>query len=134
MTLPPTDGLTLVLLIPALSAGLLVLLPGYRTSARLNVLSSILTLMASISLFWHRPEPGLLLHVDDLNIVFVILNTFVGFTTSVFSASYIGHELETGRLASNYLRFYHAMYQALLIFEMNLALLANLRTSRGSCT
>ena len=124
MTLPPTDGLTLVLLIPALSAGLLVLLPGYRTSARLNVLSSLLTLMASISLFWHRPEPGLLLHVDDLNIVFVILNTFVGFTTSVFSASYIGHELETGRLASNYLRFYHAMYQA-LIFEMNLALLAN---------
>ena len=119
MTLPPTDGLTLVLL-PCLSAGLLVLLPGYRTTARLNVLSSLVTLMAAISLFWHRPEPGLLLHVDDLNIVFVALNTFVGFTTSVFSASYIGHELETGRLAPKYLRFYHAMYQALM-FEMNRA-------------
>ena len=36
--------------------------------------------------------------IDDLNVVFIVLNTFVGFTTSAFSASYIGHELETGRL------------------------------------
>ena len=53
-----------------------------------------------------------------------MLNTFVGFTTSVFSASYIGHELETGRLTPAYLRFYHAMYQTLM-FAMNLALVAN---------
>jgi hydrogenase-4 component F len=54
----------------------------------------------------------------------VVLNTFVGFTTAVFSASYIGHELATGRLTPAYLRFYHAMYQVLM-FAMNLALLAN---------
>ena len=53
-----------------------------------------------------------------------MLGTFVGFTTSVFSASYIGHELEIGRLTPAYLRFYHAMYQVLM-FAMNLALLAN---------
>jgi len=62
--------------------------------------------------------------VDDVNIVFIILNTFVGFTTSVFSASYIAHELEIGRLTPASLRFYHAMYQALLA-AMNLALMAN---------
>jgi hydrogenase-4 component F len=62
--------------------------------------------------------------VDDLNIVFVVLNTFVAFTTSVFSASYIAHELETGRLTETHLRFYHTMYQVLL-GAMNLALLAN---------
>src|SRR5262249_34502029 len=62
--------------------------------------------------------------VDDLNNVFIVLTTFVGFTTSVFSASYIGHELETGRLTPRFLRFYHAMYQ-LLMFAMNLALVAN---------
>jgi hydrogenase-4 component F len=62
--------------------------------------------------------------VDDLNIVFVALNTFIGFTASLFSASYIGHELSTGRLTAMHLRFYHAMYQVLL-FAMNLALLAN---------
>jgi hydrogenase-4 component F len=120
----PHDGLTLVLVIPAVSAALLALLPGYIATARLNVLASFLTLLAALSLFWQRPEPGLLLHVDDLNIVFVVLNTFVGFTTSAFSASYIAHELETGRLTPAYLRFYHAMYQALM-FEMNLALVAN---------
>jgi hydrogenase-4 component F len=48
----------------------------------------------------------------------------VGFTTSVFSASYIDHELEAGRLTPAYLRFYHGMYQVLL-FGMNLALVAN---------
>ena len=71
-----------------------------------------------------RPEPGLFLIVDDVNVVFIVLNTFVGFTTSVFSGSYIAHELETGRLTHVYLRFYHAMYQTLM-FAMNLALLAN---------
>ena len=53
-----------------------------------------------------------------------MLNTFVGFTTSVFSASYIAHEIETGRLTPAHLRFYHAMYQVLM-FSMNLALVAN---------
>ena len=52
------------------------------------------------------------------------LTTFVAFTTSVFSASYIAHELEIGRLTPVQLRFYHAMYQ-ILMFAMNLALIAN---------
>ena len=71
-----------------------------------------------------RPAPGQFLLVDDLNVFLIVLNTFVGFTTSAFSASYIAHELETGRLTRAYLRFYHAMYQ-MLMFAMNLALLAN---------
>ena len=62
--------------------------------------------------------------VDDLNNVFIVLTTFVGFTTSVFSASYIEHELETGRLTPTFLRFYHAMYQVLM-FALNLALVTN---------
>src|SRR5207302_9868948 len=68
--------------------------------------------------------PNNLLLVDDFNIYLVVLNTFVGFTTSVFSASYIGHELENGRLTPVYLRFYHGMYQSMM-FAMNLALVAN---------
>ena len=101
------------------------MLPGYRVSARLNVAATFATLMAALSLFIvERPAPGSYLLVDDLNIVFIALTTFVAFTTSVFSASYIAHELEIGRLTPTYLRFYHAMYQ-LLMFAMNLALLAN---------
>ncbi|HNB27826.1 MAG TPA: hydrogenase 4 subunit F, partial [Alphaproteobacteria bacterium] len=113
-----------ILLIPLGAAFVLALLPGYRLTAALNVLASLATLLAALSLFIARPAEGQLLFVDDLNIVFIVLNTLVGFTTSLFSASYIAHELETGRLTPAYLRFYHAMYQAMM-FGMNLALLAN---------
>jgi hydrogenase-4 component F len=118
------DALTAVLLIPAAAAMVLALLPGYWLSARLNVLASFATLLAALSLLFDRPQPGTYLFVDDLNIVFVLLSTFVGFTSSAFSASYIGHELEIGRLTARYLRFYHAMYQTLM-FAMNLGLVAN---------
>ena len=122
ITLTPV---ALVLLVPLVAGALLALLPGYRLTARLNVAAALATLLAAASLLVApRPEPGSYLLIDDLNIVFIVLNTFVGFTTSVFSASYIAHELETGRLTPVYLRFYHAMYQALM-FAMNLALLAN---------
>jgi hydrogenase-4 component F len=118
------DAVSAILLIPLVAVFVLALLPGYRVTALLNVLASLLTLLVALSLFVVRPEQGQLLFVDDLNVVFIALNTLVGFTTSVFSASYIAHELETGRLTPTYLRFYHAMYQAMM-FGMNLALLAN---------
>jgi hydrogenase-4 component F len=124
MTFAGVDALDAVLLIPVGAAGLLALLPGYLLSSRLNVMASLLTLAAAVMLLFVRPPPGPYLQIDDLNVVFIVLNTFVGFTTSVFSASYIAHELETGRLTPGYLRFYHAMYQ-LMMFGMNLALVAN---------
>jgi hydrogenase-4 component F len=114
-----------VLVIPVVAAAVLAALPGYRIAARLNVLASLLTLLAALALFvTERPETGNYLFVDDLNIVFIVLNTFVGFTASLFSASYIAHELETGRLTPVNLRFYHAMYQ-IMMFGMNLAFVAN---------
>jgi hydrogenase-4 component F len=113
-----------ILLIPALAAALLAVMPDDRTSARLNVVASLLTLACALVLLVERPAPGPFLIVDDLNVVFIVLSTLVGFTTSVFSASYIAHELEVGHLTPAYLRFYHAMYQ-LLMFGMNLALLSN---------
>src|SRR5467141_3250608 len=119
------DAVAAVLLIPIGSAALLAILPGYRLTARLNVVASLATFLAALSLLMiERPQPTPYLFVDDLNIVFVVLATFVGFTTSAFSASYIGHELEIGRLTPRYLRFYHAMYQTLM-FAMNLGLVAN---------
>jgi hydrogenase-4 component F len=119
-----TLAVAAVLIVPASAAALLALLPGYRLSARLNVAASLTTFLAALALFAARPAPTQLLLIDDLNVVFIALNTFVAFTTSVFSASYIGHELATGRLTPTYLRFYHAMYQTLM-FAMNLALVAN---------
>jgi hydrogenase-4 component F len=124
MTDPGSFFVAAVLVIPAVSAGLLALLPDDRTTARLNALATFLTFVSAAVLFVERPAAGHYLIVDDLNVVFIVLSTFVGFTTSVFSGSYIAHELETGRLTPTYLRFYHAMYQ-MLMFGMNLALLSN---------
>ncbi|MBI1203331.1 MAG: hydrogenase 4 subunit F [Rhodopseudomonas sp.] len=121
MTFDALDG---VLLIPAASACLLAALPGYRLTSRLNMLAAFLTFATACSLFVVEPTTGSYLLVDDLNKVFIVLTTFVSFTTSAFSASYIGHEIEIGRLKLGYVRFYHAMYQVLM-FAMNLALVAN---------
>jgi hydrogenase-4 component F len=118
------DPVTGILLTPIVAAAILVVLPGYRLGAVLNTLASLASLLFAMTLLWHRPATTPYLLVDDLNIVFVLLNCFVGFTTSSFSASYIGHEIQIGKLTLTNIRFYHAMFQ-IMLFGMNLALLAN---------
>jgi len=113
-----------MLALPLATAAILAVLPFYRLGARINVAVTFCTFLLSLTLIGARPEAGRYLLVDDLNISLIVLTTFVGFTTSAFSASYIAHELETGRMQPAHLRFYHAMYQVLM-FAMNLALLAN---------
>ncbi len=124
MSDPGSVVLIAILAIPAAAAAVLALLPDDRTSAWINALASFLTLACAAVLLVERPAPGPFLIVDDLNVVFIVLSTFVAFTTSVFSGTYIAHELEVGKLTPTYLRFYHAMYQTLM-FGMNLALLSN---------
>ncbi len=118
------DALEAILLIPAAAAGVLAVFPSYKLTARLNVLAAFLTFATALSLFAVEPSSGQYLLLDDLNRVFIALTTLIGFTTSLFSASYIGHEIAIGRLTPILIRFYHAMYQVLM-FAMNLALVAN---------
>lgn len=113
-----------VLGVPVVAAATLATISSYRLSAAVNSIASLITLIAAASFLAIKPEPGTLLFIDDLNIVFIVVNAFVGFTTSVFSASYIGHEIDSGRLTRNHIRFYHAMFQAMM-FGMNLALVSN---------
>jgi hydrogenase-4 component F len=125
MNLAAFNPVLAVVLIPIGAAALLAALPGYRLTARLNVVACLATFVSAVLLLiLPRPTPGPYVLVDDLNIVFIVLNSFVGLTTSIFSASYIAHELETGRLTPAYLRFYHAMYQTMM-FGMNLAFMSN---------
>src|SRR5689334_15429978 len=121
MIADPVSG---ILLTPLFAAAILAILPGYRIGAALNVIACLAWLLFGLTLLWMRPPTSAYLRVDDLNIVFVLLTCFVGLTTSAFSASYIGHEIHTGRLTLTNLRFYHAMFQVMM-FGMNLALLAN---------
>jgi len=124
MILDVGQAMTAVLAIPATAALVLVLIPGYRLPAALNFLACAATFLSALTLLSGTGATGDYLFVDDLNVVFVVLSTFVGLTTSAFSASYIGHEIAVGKLRPAFVRFYHAMYQALM-FAMNLALLAN---------
>ena len=112
------------LVIPAAAIPILALVSGYRLGAALNILACALTLGAAVALlFTEHPRSDLII-IDDFNIFLIILTTFVGFTTSIFSATYLAHEIETGRLTPLFLRFYHAMYQTLM-GAMNVALVAN---------
>jgi len=92
--------------------------------ARLNALACALTFLCTLPLLTGAARIDRYLFVDDLNAVFLVLTTFVGMTTAAYSASYLGYEIESGRLKLSYARFYHAMYQAMM-FAMNLALLAD---------
>jgi len=124
MSDPGAIALWAVLGVPVAAAAVLALPLGYRLGARLNTLAALLTFLAAVALIGARPAPGPYLQVDDFSLYLVVLTTFVGFTTAVFSASYIDHELDVGNLTPVYVRFYHAMYQV-LIFAMALALTAN---------
>jgi hydrogenase-4 component F len=117
----PLDAL---LWIPAIAVPLLAAIPNYRLGAALNVIASGLTFVAGVSLLFAPRARSDVLIIDDFNIFLVMVTTFVAFTTSIFSASYIGHEIETGRLTPIFLRFYHALYQA-MIGAMDVALVAN---------
>ena len=112
------------LIIPAIAIPILALVSGYRLGAALNILACALTLSAAAALLFTEHPRSDLIVIDDFNVFLIILTTFVGFTTSIFSATYLAHEIEIGRLTPLFLRFYHAMYQALMC-AMNVALVAN---------
>jgi hydrogenase-4 component F len=114
----------LLLIIPAIAVPVLALISSYRLGAALNVIACGLVLAAAVALLFTTHPRGDLIIIDDFNIFLLILTAFVGFTTSIFSATYIAHEIESGKLTPAFLRFYHAMYQAMM-GAMNLALVSN---------
>src|SRR5205823_10984519 len=86
--------LAAILAVPVLGAALLAFMSDDRKSAWLNAFVSFLTFLCALALLIERPAQGPFLIVDDLNVVFILISTLVAFTTSVFSATYIAHELE----------------------------------------
>jgi len=117
-------ALYLILLVPSIGIVLLAFTSHYRIGAWLNVALSAAAFSGACLLFSTPMVSGKFFLVDSFNIFLVVLNSFVGFTTSIFSASYIAHELDEKNLTEGNLRFYHALYQAMMT-AMNLALLSN---------
>jgi len=122
--------IALVLGMPLAGAAILAALGHRRVAAKINVTASLATFLASAALTARVVREGPLLvldrqfFVDPFNVFLVALTAFVGFTTSIFSDSYMRIEEEHKRLTPARLRLYHSMFQ-LFMFTMLLALLTN---------
>jgi len=124
--------LELAALLASPLAGALILgLLGARSFApELNAAFSLATFLAAcaVTLTVVAQGPMLLWNdqffLDPFNVFLVALTAFVGFTTALFSRSYMHVECDQGRLNPGRMRLFHSMYQ-LLSFTMLLALLAN---------
>jgi len=119
-----TLALWIILGLPFAGAAVLALIANYRVSAAGNVAVCFGMLLGSLSLLFQTQSHNSYFIIDDVNILFVILNTLVGFTTSMFSASYIAHEISSGKLTPLFVRFYHAIFLAMM-GAMNIGLTAN---------
>ena len=62
--------------------------------------------------------------IDSFNVYLIVLTAFVGFTTSLFSAPYMAHEIELGKLTKARLKLYYSMYQGFML-AMYLVLTTN---------
>jgi hydrogenase-4 component F len=62
--------------------------------------------------------------IDPFNVYLIVLTAFVGLTTSIFSAPYMEHEKELGKLTDTRLKLYHSMYQGFML-AMYLVLTTN---------
>ena len=110
---------------PLIGMVLLALLRGLRVSGWVNLGLSALSLAASLMLAWQVHEHGKFVTdnflVDSFNVYLVVLNTFVGLTTAIFSRPYMAGVCEQGRINSKRLRLYYSMFQGFM-FTMLLAL------------
>lgn len=113
---------------PLLAAVTLAVVRSPRAGTHINIGASMLSLAASIWLAWtvlvNGDIRGAEFQVDAFNVYLIVLTSFVGMTTSVFSGPYMAHELELRRVTPRRMRLYHASFQGFM-FTMLLALSTN---------
>ncbi|MBK1733194.1 hydrogenase 4 subunit F [Thiococcus pfennigii] len=118
-------ALLVVLATPLIAALVLALLRHAGLAGWLNVAADAVSFAAAVALAWqvgqHGDIAGLGLRVDAFNVYLVVLTTFVGLTTAIFSRPYMRHVCASGRIQPWQLRLYHGMYQVFM-FTMLLAL------------
>ncbi len=119
-----------LLLVPLLGILYFGLLGHKEDEGQQNIRFNGVTLFLSLWLAVNVFNSGTLIStgdyfiVDSFNVYLIVLTAFVGFTTSIFSAPYMAHEQEIGKLTVNRLRLYYSMYQGFM-FAMYLVLTTN---------
>lgn len=122
--------IALLLMVPLLSAIFLAFLGAHPIAARMNIITSLLSFITALGLAVQMKQQKISLlgndwfYVDYLSIFFILLTTFIGLTTAIFSVRYLINEQKTRKLSRKKLRFYFSLYQffffaALLILVTN---------------
>ena len=120
----------LVLLIPLLGMAFFALAGHRADSGPWNIRLNAVNLAATVWLAINVLREGTILSygkaflIDPFNVYLIVLTAFVGLTTAIFSAPYMEHEKEIGRLNDARLKLYHAMYQGFML-SMYLVLMTN---------
>lgn len=121
-------ALVLILGIPVLSAIVLALVRDDRSAGWINIAASAIEFGASLWLASRAVGRGHIgggeFYVDSFNVYLIVLTSFVGLTTAIFSRPYMQHELSIGRVTPLRLRLYHSSFQGFLL-TMLLALSTN---------
>jgi len=120
----------LALLVPFVGIVFFALAGHHQDTGKLNIWFNAVSLLATIWLAINVLNNGTILSkgqafiVDSFNVYLVVLTAFIGLTTSIFSAPYMEHEKEIGRLTERRLRLYYSMYQGFML-AMYLVLTTN---------
>ncbi|MFA6280006.1 MAG: hydrogenase 4 subunit F [Bdellovibrionales bacterium] len=123
-------ALYFTLLFPFSGALLLGLIGHWKSAKYVNMTICWGTLIAAfllaLDVFEKGPilSSGKLFYIDAFNVYLILLNAFVGLTTSIFSGPYMSHERDIGRVGDKRMRLYHSMFQGFL-FTMLAALSTN---------
>lgn len=97
-----------------------------KFNTQINIVSLGITIWLAITVFEHGTilSQSKAFLIDSFNVYLIVLTAFVGFTTSLFSAPYMAHEIELGKLTERRLKLYYSMYQGFML-AMYLVLTTN---------
>ncbi len=119
-----------LLLIPALTALVCLLLKERRQVQWVSSIGSLLLLAASTYASYRvvtgGPVDGGLLYMDGLSAFMLMLVAIVSLATSLYSVGYMGKELEEGRFAPRLLRYYYALLHGFILTMVLVVLADNL--------
>ena len=120
----------LVLLIPFVGIVFFAFGGHKQNTGQANVRFNVLSLLATIWLAVNVLNNGTILSagkafiIDSFNVYLIVLTAFIGLTTAIFSAPYMEHEKQLGKLTEKRLRLYYSMYQGFML-AMYLVLTTN---------
>lgn len=120
----------LLLLIPFLGSALLFFLRAGKVATLVNIGTSVLSFLISILLAFQVGKEGSLLfmnkwfYVDYFSIMLLLMSTFIGVTTAIYSAKYLLNEAYSDSHITAKFRYFYSLYQ-FFFFIATLILVSN---------